>query len=89
MKYLELNNKTSIRPSLPSRERGLKSTIAIETVPSELSLPSRERGLKFFENNQDLLDILSLPSRERGLKSGVGQQRFYHKASRSLRGSVD
>lgn len=35
-----------ILPSLPSRERGLKSRLELVYVPDLLSLPSRERGLK-------------------------------------------
>ena len=34
--------------SLPSRERGLKSNVDVESMNILRSLPSRERGLKFF-----------------------------------------
>ena len=33
--------------SLPSRERGLKSSLSIDDRCAQGSLPSRERGLKF------------------------------------------
>ena len=40
--------------SLPSRERGLKSTPAPTCAAIYLSLPSRERGLKFFRRIHNL-----------------------------------
>ena len=55
--------------SLPSRERGLKSSWPVQCRRAFRSLPSRERGLKF-DILADLGELLeSLPSRERGLKS--------------------
>ena len=36
------------RMSLPSRERGLKSTVSHLSTLKQTSLPSRERGLKYF-----------------------------------------
>ena len=46
---------TVCRPSLPSRERGLKSNYAINHSRSHPSLPSRERGLKLLFRTRVLL----------------------------------
>ena len=55
--------------SLPSRERGLKSTFLFLDASCGMSLPSRERGLKYYSSCTILCRRRSLPSRERGLKS--------------------
>ena len=75
--------------SLPSRERGLKSSIGTSfAMIADSSLPSRERGLKCCATIRALESNSSLPSRERGLKSS--DNLFPSDAnSRSLRGSVD
>ena len=47
--WIEIADKAlcyCINLSLPSRERGLKSTGSVAVVDSSKSLPSRERGLK-------------------------------------------
>ena len=54
--------------SLPSRERGLKSSDLDGQEATIQSLPSRERGLKFVAGILLFEFLLSLPSRERGLK---------------------
>ena len=54
--------------SLPSRERGLKSSTLDAKYDCSLSLPSRERGLKLMVLVCIAVMIQSLPSRERGLK---------------------
>ena len=41
------DNILSQLPSLPSRERGLKSDSKYEPIIIDWSLPSRERGLKY------------------------------------------
>ena len=43
-----------ILPSLPSRERGLKSSFDVFDHLPNLSLPSRERGLKSAERVDEL-----------------------------------
>ena len=55
--------------SLPSRERGLKSSNTYTDRRRSLSLPSRERGLKSVVVVYLHGLRKSLPSRERGLKS--------------------
>ena len=45
---------TLAKLSLPSRERGLKSTDAKTALAAALSLPSRERGLKYTNRNMVL-----------------------------------
>ena len=54
--------------SLPSRERGLKYQVQIQSAPPTQSLPSRERGLKYYSQVSCQQERVSLPSRERGLK---------------------
>ena len=75
-------------PSLPTRERGLKSDECKNFILGYMSLPTRERGLKLLEKPQ-LCQCLrkSLPTRGRGLKflSPVVSTRMI---SRSLRGGV-
>ena len=75
--------------SLPSWERGLKST-ALDTpvATPAVSLPSWERGLKYGIYDQDLFQSASLPSWERGLKYDYGFVPVDSKG-RSPRGSVD
>ncbi len=76
--------------SLPSRERGLKSSIR-KTGEYKItpSLPSRERGLKFAALEGSDAEDQSLPSRERGLKSLRVHEPGGREGGRSLRGSVD
>ena len=57
-----------ILPSLPSRERGLKSMDKNDHHLHQRSLPSRERGLKCNKSVSGVVGLVSLPSRERGLK---------------------
>ena len=47
--------------SLPSRERGLKSTVSVSVSRVRLSLPSRERGLKSFNSNDYVVTDLVAP----------------------------
>ena len=51
--------------SLPSRERGLKSSILDTENASSLSLPSRERGLKCFH------DVVNVLLHRRSLRGSV------------------
>ena len=55
--------------SLPTRERGLKSSGRKIAGNWYESLPTRERGLKFDGFGDMVRGFLSLPTRERGLKS--------------------
>ena len=75
--------------SLPSRERGLKSTPAPTCAAIYLSLPSRERGLKYEEINalkrqNEVAPLagawIEIILRHRAWKMGI---------RRSPRGSVD
>ena len=73
--------------SLPTRERGLKSSQAPAQTPCSTSLPTRERGLKCrFWSVWKMVDW-SLPTRERGLKYG-SRVSGSSLMRRSLRGSV-
>ena len=58
----------SVSQSLPSWERGLKSTQVMSLKIDRTSLPSWERGLKYRRSNGKLWKRESLPSWERGLK---------------------
>ena len=56
------------KPSLPLRERGLKSAgKKLKNTPTK-SLPLRERGLKSPNQYHTWGEVQSLPLRERGLK---------------------
>ena len=76
------------KPSLPSRERGLKSYGLLSNYRMGESLPSRERGLKLLYRFALFPRGTSLPSRERGLKYD-GREMVLACTSRSLHGSVD
>ena len=47
--------------SLPSRERGLKSTVSLPSVSTFLSLPSRERGLKSTKTDNKTTTVVVAP----------------------------
>ena len=77
------------KPSLPSRERGLKLYMNYLCEVGKMSLPSRERGLKWnnYRKNLSQPDVapfagawIEIIRSDSHLKSAVG---------RSLRGSVD
>ena len=58
----KLKNTVSVPlPSLPSRERGLKSPRHLLRSLKKLSLPSRERGLKFKVNKKLLTNVTVAP----------------------------
>ena len=54
--------------SPPSRRRGLKSSVSMQSQPPKSSPPSRRRGLKSILIHLSALLIVSPPSRRRGLK---------------------
>ena len=58
----------AVFPSLPTRERGLKSNEKVVLEVDGVSLPTRERGLKSLDGVTTDKQLLSLPARERGFK---------------------
>ena len=57
IEILSLIFLSSLTPSLPSRERGLKFCVCLETAFPKTSLPSRERGLKFLPVQEEYVTI--------------------------------
>ena len=68
IEILTFQNRSVLNGSLPSWERGLKSTYEEAVAYGTESLPSWERGLKYVVYKACLVAVSSLPSWERGLK---------------------
>ena len=75
--------------SLPSRERGLKSSILDTENASSLSLPSRERGLKSVYNKLYESSLLVAPFAGAWIEILMKSLHTRRICRRSLRGSVD
>ena len=63
------------RMSLPSRERGLKSTVSHLSTLKQTVAPFAGAWIEILLNQKHKMYIWSLPSRERGLKSLAAAQK--------------
>ena len=76
--------------SLPSRERGLKSSIGTSfAMIADSSLPSRERGLKLFSGKNKKFEPNVAPFAGAWIEIKIAESDAPYVYCRSLRGSVD